>query len=108
MRAHRARGQPEQAGDLLERALLVMTQAEDDLLLRGERALGRLDGHAELPGHDLTLRIGTLVDRLEEHGAVVLVLAAGEEADEFAAAQRVARAVDGDARQPGLEFRAPL
>src|ERR1043165_2356176 len=103
MRAHGAGGEAEQLGDLFERPLLVVAQAEDDFLLRRERPFRPLDGYAELPGHDLTLRIGTLVDRLEEHGAVVVIVAAGEEADELAAAQRVPGAVDGNARQPRLE-----
>src|SRR5438132_8514022 len=57
--------------------------------------------------HDLALRIGTIIDRLDPSFAILLIITA-EKADESAAAERVARPVDGDARQPGLEFRSPL
>ena len=57
--------------------------------------------------HDLALRIGTLVDRLDPAFRFAIRIGR-EQADEAAAAKAVARAIDRDARQPGLEFRSPL
>jgi hypothetical protein len=86
-----------------------VAEAEDDFLLRGKTALGALDGHAQLHGEELPLRIGPLVDRLEHRLALALFVGAQrEEADETAAAQHIAAAVDGDARQPRLQLRAPF
>ena len=56
--------------------------------------------------HHLALGVGAVVDGLEVE--LLFVVDAREEADEAAAAQQVARLVDGDARQPRLELRTPF
>src|SRR5436190_17264322 len=58
--------------------------------------------------HDLAFGVRPLVDRLDPSRWRPFVLAAGEKADEAAPAEAVARAVDRDAREPGLELRSPL
>src|SRR5581483_4655913 len=84
-----------------------MPQAENHLLLRRQFPFRVLDGRTQLMGHDLAFRIGSFVDRLDPPLALFLRVAP-EEADEPAPSQPVPRAGDGDPREPGFEFGAPL
>src|SRR5687767_7508454 len=79
VRADGAGAQAEVIGDLLEREILVMTQAEDRLLLRRQLPFRPGDGNAELRRHELALRIGPLIHRLE-HRLRLIVTTRGEEA----------------------------
>src|ERR1051325_4857061 len=106
MCADGAGAQAQQRGDLFEGFLFVMAQAEDDLLLRGQFSFRPLDRTLQLMRHQFAFRVGSVVDGLEVE--LFVVVDAREEADEAAAAQQVARLVDGDARQPRLPLRAPF
>src|SRR5581483_9059588 len=105
MSANCAGAQPEVIGDLLEREIFVVTQAEDQLLLRRQPRFRARDRAAQLHGHRLALGIGTLVGGLVCELFRLIVIRAREEADELAAAEEVACAVDRDAREPRLELR---
>src|SRR5689334_17997085 len=106
MRAHRTGAEAEMLGDFFEGEIFVVAEAEDHLLLRRESPLRALNGRAQLHGEQLPLRIRTLVDRFQHGLALAVVLAAREQADEPPPAQRIAAAIDGDARQPRLQLRA--
>src|SRR4051794_4676330 len=100
-------GQAEVFGDLFERKVLVVSKTKDHFLLRRQPLDGSFDGDAKLTRHQLSLGIRSFIDGFDQHDlTAVAIVGAGEETDETAAAQRVARAIDGDARQPRLELRA--
>src|SRR5690349_11112909 len=82
-----------------------MAETEDHLLLRRQPSLRALNGGAQLHGEQLPLRIRTLVDRLQ-HDLAVIFFVAREQTHETSPTQRIAAAVDGDARQPRLQLRA--
>src|SRR5688500_11525967 len=107
MRANRPRPEPKMGRDLFKRKVFVVAQPEDHLLLRGESTFGAGNRGAQLRCEKLPLGIRAVVDRLDRQllASVITLL---EETEETAAAQKVARLVDRDARQPRLESRALL
>src|SRR5688572_5041574 len=109
MRADGAGAEAEVLGDLLERELLVVTEPEDDFLLRGEASLRPLNRSAELHRHELTFCVRPLIHRLEQRTALLAVFRReAEKADHASPSQSVAGEVDGDPRQPRLQLRAPF
>jgi len=69
--------------------------------------LGLVDCGSKLRREKLSFRIGPHVDRFDDELFLVVVVRR-EKADEAAAAQRVARLVDGDAREPRFKLGAAL